>query len=130
MRYGGLLVPNPETVAGVYSIAPVEAGAGAGHCRDWELDVPSDSGQLLTEGRLVSVETTSTARLLVWDAGLLRKVLQEDLDLNVKMVQVLAANIASKLEASQDQATAALAGIWYASLATPKLLRWRHWLPC
>ena len=58
-------------------------------------------------GRLVSVETTSTARLLVWDAGLLRKVLQEDLDLNVKMVQVLAANIASKLEASQDQATAA-----------------------
>ena len=38
------------------SIAPVEAGAGAGHCRDWELDVPSDSGQLLTEGRLVSVE--------------------------------------------------------------------------
>jgi hypothetical protein len=56
VRYGGLLVPNPETVAGVYSIAPVEAGAGAGHCRDWELDVPSDSGQLLTEGRLVSVE--------------------------------------------------------------------------
>ena len=56
VRYGGLLVPNPETVAGVYSIAPVEAGAGAGHCRDWELDVPSNSGQLLTEGRLVSVE--------------------------------------------------------------------------
>ena len=61
VRYGGLLVPNPETVAGVYSIAPVEAGAGAGHCRDWELAVPSDSGQLLTEGRLVSVEQEAGA---------------------------------------------------------------------
>lgn len=56
-------------------------------------------------GRLVTIETTGRLnRLLVWDAARLRQTLLDDLDLRVRMVQVLAANIASKLEASHDQA--------------------------
>jgi len=58
-------------------------------------------------GRLVTIETTGRRnRLLVWDAGMLRQALLNDVDLRVRMVQVLAWNIASKLEASQDQALA------------------------
>ena len=57
------------------------------------------------DGKMTTIETTGGLnRLLVWDAGLLRAVLLEDVDLHVRMVQVLAVNIASKLEASQDSA--------------------------
>ena len=52
--------------------------------------------------KLVTVETTGHVnRLLVWDAAALRRTLLDDLDLRVRMVQVLASNLASKLEASQ-----------------------------
>lgn len=56
-------------------------------------------------GRLVTIETAGRYnRLLVWDSGALRQLLRDDLSLRARMVEVLAANLASKLEASQDHA--------------------------